>query len=67
MEWIAAAKTNKQSAELGDDLNKTSGGTGFEWYPQRKIRFARFKLEGHNPAKILVRQSKEKQIYLTLT
>jgi DNA-dependent protein kinase catalytic subunit len=49
MEWITAQRTTKQSVELGDDVAVKQA----DWYPRRKIRIAKSKLEGHNPAKIL--------------
>jgi DNA-dependent protein kinase catalytic subunit len=57
MEWIAASKNTKQSVEMGDEVG--SAAKPADWYPRRKIRVAKSKLEGHNPAKILVRRTND--------
>jgi hypothetical protein len=65
MEWLQAQKVTKYEAAL-DQTDEGAGAAGgaaaarpADWYPRRKINVARWKLEGHNPAKILALELRE--------
>jgi len=70
MEWLTNQKSTKKDAQL--DFAGASGGgavgqesAGADWYPRRKLTVVKWKLDGHNPAKILsleLRENKQMQM-----
>jgi hypothetical protein len=47
------------SVALLDDMTAAEHEKTPDWYPRRKLNVVRWKLEGHNPAKILTREVRE--------
>jgi len=61
MEWLQAQKNTKYEAALDETEAPAAGGrpASVDWYPRRKLNVVRWKLDGHNPAKILALELRE--------